>query len=564
MSQGGGLGVREVTGRDALIELLLDEGVDLMFGNPGTTELPLMEAVARYPRFRYVLGLQEASAMAMAEGFARASGRLVACNLHCMPGLGNAMGALYSAKFSGAPVIVTAGQYPQGHGLTEPMLYEPLVPIAAPLVKWSAEVTRLEDLPRILRRAAKLALTPPMGPVFISLPGDVLDAKATIDLGRPTRVETASPPSARVLDAMVAALLGAERPAIIAGRELAERDAFEQAQALAERLGAAVYRESVPYNARFASTHRAFMGELGRDQRRVRDTLAAHDLVLCLGADMLRMSLESEIDPLPPGLRVLHLSERDWELAKNYPVELAVRADGRESLEALLPLLDDAAPSAFRAAAAARLDEIASRNWSARLAAAPAAGRGSGAMAPAAAMAALTASLPPDAIVVEEALTATPALMASLRTEDRHGYYGLASGGLGFAVPGAVGISFAHPDRPVVAVVGDGSSLYSVQGMWTAAHFRRPVTFVIVNNRSYRIIKERLVALRGTDRFTAMDLRDPAIDFMALARGFGLSAARVTDAAEVGAAIRDAIASGAPSLIELVVADGFDAGAAAQ
>ena len=171
-------------GRTAFLELLVDEGITHLFGNPGTTELAIMEVVPDFPQLEFVLGLQESVVLGMADGCARASGRLAAANVHVAPGLGNAMGALYNARFSGSPIIVTAGQQEQGHGLLEPLLYEPLVPIAQPLVKWAIEPTRVADLPRIVRRAAKVALTPPTGPVFISLPGDVLDQTAELELGR--------------------------------------------------------------------------------------------------------------------------------------------------------------------------------------------------------------------------------------------------------------------------------------------------------------------------------------------------------------------------------------------
>src|SRR5215470_11293704 len=191
--------MKTITGRAAFIELLLDEGVTHLFGNPGTTELAIMQAVPQYPQLKFVLGLQEAAVVAMADGYARASGRLAAANVHVMPGLGNAMGALYNAKFSGSPIILTAGQQEQGHGLLEPMLYEPLVPVAQPLVKWAVEVTRAADLPRIVHRAAKIALTPPTGPVFLSLPGDVLDETLELDLAQPVRVESSSRPSDETL-----------------------------------------------------------------------------------------------------------------------------------------------------------------------------------------------------------------------------------------------------------------------------------------------------------------------------------------------------------------------------
>src|SRR5438132_2982048 len=216
----------KTTGRAAFLQLRVDEGVTHLFGNPGTTELAIMEVVPQFPQLDFVLGLQEAGVMAMADGFCRASGRLAAANVHVMPGLGNAMGALYNAKFSGSPVILTAGQQEQGHGLLEPLLYEPLVPVAQPLVKWAIEVTRAADLPRIIHRAAKIALTPPTGPVFLSLPGDVLDERLELDMGRPVRVDSAARPSEEVLDQISNMLAAAKRPAILAGQELALRDAF--------------------------------------------------------------------------------------------------------------------------------------------------------------------------------------------------------------------------------------------------------------------------------------------------------------------------------------------------
>src|SRR3989337_1878973 len=196
-----------ITGRSAFVRLLVEEGVTHLFGNPGPTELPIMEVVPDFPQLRYVLGLHESVVVAMADGYARASNRLAAANVHVAPGLGNAMGALYNAQFSGSPVILTAGQQEQGHGLTEPLLYAPLVPVAAPFVKWAVEATRIEDLPRIMRRAAKVALTPPTGPVFISLPGDVLEQQADIDLGAPTRIDARTRPSDELLAELAPRLL---------------------------------------------------------------------------------------------------------------------------------------------------------------------------------------------------------------------------------------------------------------------------------------------------------------------------------------------------------------------
>ncbi|MGI9422849.1 MAG: thiamine pyrophosphate-binding protein, partial [Hyphomicrobiaceae bacterium] len=216
-----------ITGRSAFLALLKDEGITHLFGNPGTTELPVMDALKDHPDLTYVLGLQEAVVVAMADGYSRASGELVACNVHVAPGLGNAMGALYGAKFTGTPMILTAGQQELGHGLTEPLLYDPLVPIAEPMVKWAVEVPRLEDLPRIVRRAAKVATTPPTGPVFISLPGDILNNEAGIDLSASSRIDTRVRPSDEALSELAARLLRAQNPVIISGDEVVKSDALD-------------------------------------------------------------------------------------------------------------------------------------------------------------------------------------------------------------------------------------------------------------------------------------------------------------------------------------------------
>ena len=551
---------RMTTGRAAFLQLLIDEGVTHLFGNPGTTELAIMEAVPQFPQLKYVLGLQESVVLGMADGYARASGKLAAVNLHCTPGLGHAMGALYSAKFSGSPLIITAGQYEIGYGLQEPLLYEPLVPIAQPLVKWAVEVTRIQDLPRIIRRAAKIALTPPMGPVFISLPGSILDDEAELDFGSPTRVETGTRPGDEAIERLALRLLMAEKPVLIAGRELAHRGVLEEAGELANLLGAAVYQEPVPYNARFPSDHPACMGDLTRNQVQVRKTLEQYDLLLCLGADLLRMSPYSPVEPLPDGMPVIHITERDWELGKNYPTEIAFRADVRETLRALLPVLRAKRSVEQAGKADRRLIELATRNWTTQREKARATARqaaSSKPIDPRFLMLSLVDALPENAIVVEEALTAAPFLASFLPMRDANSFYGLASGGLGFAAPGAIGISLAQPGRPVVAAIGDGSAMYGIQALWTAAHLKLPVTYVIVNNRSYRIIKERLVASRKTDQFVAMDMKDPPIDFTGVAKGLGLTAVCVTDPAELSGALRKAIGSGLPNLIEVIVEDGF-------
>jgi benzoylformate decarboxylase len=545
-----------IFGRSAFIALLKDEGVSCMFGNPGTTELPIMHALGDHPDMGYVLGLQESIVIGMADGYARASGKLAACNVHVAPGLGNAIGAIYTAQMTGTPMIVTAGQQEQGHGLTEPLLYAPLVPIAQPVVKWATEVTRIEDLPRIMRRAAKVAMTAPSGPVFISLPGDILNAAAALDLGESTRVDTAVRPSDAAVETLAKRLLAAKRPAILAGPEIAASDALVEASRFAEALGAPVWQQTVPYGAHFLSEHPAFMGALSRDQKRVRDILAQHDLLVCIGADLLRMSVWSEVEPLPPGCAVVQIGLRDWEMGKNYPAEIALRADVRETLAVLVPALQRLGGTAQSTRAQEALQALAGSNWSAQRSR-----RHSALPAPAAdapmstewLMMKLVDGLPGNAIVVDEGITSSTTLLSYYAFRDRYAFFGNVSGGIGWAIAAAVGVQLARPERRVVAVIGDGSAMYSVQALWSAAHYKLPVIFVIANNGGYQILKNRLKAFHGNDKPIGMDLRDPPIDFSGLARSFGLKAVRIERAGAFDAAWAEVLATQGPVLVEAVV-----------
>jgi benzoylformate decarboxylase len=350
----------KITGRSAFLALLKDEGITHLFGNPGTTELPIMHALKDHPDLTYVMAMQESLVVAIADGYSRASGKLVACNVHVAPGLGNAMGSLYNAQFTGTPMILTAGQQEQGHGLMEPVLYGPLVRMAEPLVKWAVEVTRLEDLPRIVRRAAKVAMTPPTGPVFISLPGDILNSEAGIDLGRSTRIDARTRPSDEALRAFAARLLKAERPVIVTMDEVVKSDALQEAAELAELLGAAAYQSSTPYGSHFLSESPSFVGTLARVQKVARDTLAPYDLLIALGGDPLRMSVYSEVDALPDGLGIVQVGLADWEIAKNYGAEIALKADVKETLRALIPVLKEMGGATLASRAKQRLAELAS------------------------------------------------------------------------------------------------------------------------------------------------------------------------------------------------------------
>ena len=546
----------KIWGRSAFLELLKQEGVSHLFGNPGTTELPIMHALADHPDLTYVLGLQESLVVAMADGYSRASGKLVACNVHVAPGLGNAMGSLYNAKFTNTPMILTAGQQEQGHGLTEPVLYGDLVSMARPLVKWAVEVTQLEDLPRIIHRAAKVAMTPPTGPVFLSLPGDILNDEAGLDLGNSTRIDTRVRPYDDVLETLAKRILAAENPVVVVGDEMVKSDALAEAAAFATVLGAPVFQSSTPYGAQFLSEHPCFMGALERSQKQARAALEPHDLMIALGTDPLTMSVYSPIDPLPDGMKIVQIGLNEWDIAKNYPVEIAALGDLKTTLPALADMLARIGGDAQAARAKASIAALAATNWSARrnrLITELSDGDGPQPIDPRHMAKMITDVLPDNAIVVNEGLTSARLLDQLFPFRDRFAYHGLASGGIGWGLPAAVGVQIAQPDRPVVAVIGDGSAMYSIQALWTAAAMKLPLTYVIANNGGYRIIKQRLKSFHGSENYIAMDFVDPPIDFVAVAQGMGLTAERITDPARVRPALQDAIANPGPNLLEIVV-----------
>jgi benzoylformate decarboxylase len=547
-----------ITGRSAFLALLKDEGITHLFGNPGTTELPIMHALKDHPDLTYVMAMQESLVVAIADGYSRASGRLVACNVHVAPGLGNAMGSLFNAKFTGTPMILTAGQQEQGHGLMEPVLYGPLVQMAEPLVKWAVEVTRLEDLPRIVRRAAKIATTPPTGPVFISLPGDILNSEAGIDLGRSTRIDTRVRPSDESLQALTQRILKAQRPVIIAGDEVVKSDALQEAAQLAETLGAPAYQCSTPYGAHFLSESPCFLGALSRLQKQVREVLSPYDLMIVLGADPLRMSVYSEVDPLPDGLSILQVGLVDWDLAKNYGAEIALKADVRETLRALLPALSAAGGAALETRARKGIAELAGKNWSAKRKAVVeqiSSAASKFPIEPDWLTLQLVEAMPDNAILVDEGLTTSRQVLPLRPHRDRYGYHALASGGIGWGLPASVGVSLANPERPVVCFSGDGSAMYSIQALWTAAHHKLPLSVVIANNGGYRIIKQRLLAFHGDDHYVGMDFTDPPVDFSGVAKSLGLEAIRISDPAELKSQLKAAFARPGAKLIEVMVSN---------
>ncbi|HUI19362.1 MAG TPA: thiamine pyrophosphate-binding protein [Alphaproteobacteria bacterium] len=552
-----------MSGKRAFIELLKQEGVQYIFGNPGTTELPLMDALAVENELSFVLGLHEGVVLSMADGYAQASGKLAAANLHVTPGLGNAMGMLYDAQKAGAPILVTAGQHEQGFNVSEPILWADLPPLARPLVKWAAEVPQLAELPRMVHRAAKTALAPPTGPVFLSLPGDILNAEADIDLGAATRIAPRMRGDAQAIERAAELLAAAERPVLMAGDAVSHAAAHSELAALAELIGAPVYAEAIPSTASFPASHALFRGTIARLGPSARKVLSDYDQLFSVGGDLFTLSLPSKVEPIPEGLKIIHLDTDPWELGKNQAAEVAILGDPKATLPELTAAVAARMTTDARGRARLRLEAM-KRTIAAERAALKASAKAAAAKLPLEALALLDAIaelLPAEAVVVEETLSSGAGLRQLLKSDDAQSFYGNRGGGIGWGLPAAIGVKLALPERPVVALIGDGSAMYSCQALWTAAHYRVGVVFIIINNRSYRILKQRVNALKGHSAqsgvYVGMDLVDPAIDHVGLAKALGLAAGRAETIPETLRLLREALASGAPTLIDVVVDGAF-------
>jgi benzoylformate decarboxylase len=546
-------------GKTALLELLRQEGVRMIFGNPGTTELPLMDALAAEQDLRYILALQEAPAVGMADGYVQASGECAMVNLHAAPGLGNGLGMLYDAQKAGSPILVTAGQHEQRFNFTEPLLWADLPTIARPFVKWSEEVRRLEDLPRAIHRAIKTALAPPTGPVFLSLPGDILTDSADLDLGAPSRVATGMRGDAGAIERAAAIIAKANSPVILAGDAVPQGNALGELVAFAEALGAPVYDEGMASRTMFPSSHPLYRGAMVRLPEAIRGLLTQHDLLVSIGADLFTLSLPGEVEAMPEDYPVVHLDTNPWELAKNYPEKVSILGEPKATLPELTEAVVKARSVAEAQGALKRLVHVKAEGVASlhKLNAMADALAERHPVHPLALMQTIGRLLPDDAVVIDETVSSGAGLRRFLKSNDAQSFFGLRGGGIGWGLPAAIGVKLALPDRPVVALIGDGSAMYTIQGLWTAAHENLKMVFIIINNYSYRILKQRTNAMKGlaaqADNYVAMDLDQPRIDFVSVARGLGLAAHRATTLSVLSDLLEAALVTEGPTLIDMEV-----------
>jgi benzoylformate decarboxylase len=548
-------------GKQVLMDTLTAQGVDVVFGNPGTTESPIIDALVDHPEIRYVVALHEGVAAGAASYYAHASGRTGVVNVHVAPGLGNALGMIYDAAKANAPMVVTAGQQDTRLRLREPVLGHDLVAMAAPLVKWSVQAERADELALLLHRAFKVASDPPAGPVFVALPIDVMDQETANAALPAAGLYRASLPDPGGVEDAARLLLAGKSPHIVVAEVGARVRAQAELVALAERLGASVWYEGIHMGITFPTSHANARGRLGFDATSVRRSLDGADPVLLVGGSFFEEVWFDAGSPFPDGTAVIQIADAPERLARNFPVRAGLLADPARALRAVREAVEAGLGPAQREAAARRNAELAAlrdkeaesqrsraaRRWDREPLSMPRV------------MAELAATLPPDAIVVDEAITAGPDLARTLAFARPGDYWGARGGGIGQALPGALGVKLAHPDRPVVAVSGDGSAMYSIQALWTAAHHDIGVVFVILSNREYRILKHNMdyyrqrFGVRAERPYLHMDLDKPPLGFTEMAQGMGVTSVRAGSAAELRAALETAFRASRPFLIDVAI-----------
>src|SRR6201991_2765635 len=527
------------TVREATFDLFREQGMTTMFGNPGSTELPMLRD---FPSdFRYVLGLQEAVVVGMADGFAQASGRTTVVHLHTAPGMGNAMGAIFNAQANHSPLLVTAGQQARAQiTLQANLTNRDATRVPHPYVKWSFEPPRAEDVPLALAHGAHLASLAPRGPVFVSIPMDdwdaevdEADARAAIDRAVTSRA-VADPEAVREL---AAALDGAANPVLVAGPDIDTSGAWELGIALAERQRLPVWASPPTGGVRlgFPENHPNFRGVLPPAIGPVAQTLEGHDLIVVVGSSVFPYYPHIPGPLLPEGARLVAITS-DHDEAVRAPMGDAIVADVKLTLEALLAATPESSrPAPEPNQPPAELPITDPLNAST-------------------VFSALGEVLPEDAIVVLESPSSTLALRNQLRLSRPGSYYFSAGGGLGFGLSAAVGVQLAQPDRPVVCVLGEGSAQYAISAFWSAVAYDVPVTFLVVRNEEYAILKW-FAEVEQVSGAPGLDL--PKLEVAGVAEGYGVTAHRASDRDEVSQGLTTALASSRPELVEVPVAPGM-------
>ncbi|MCX7523319.1 benzoylformate decarboxylase [Microbacterium sp. STN6] len=520
--------------RDETFEVLRAHGLTTVFGNPGSNELHFLAGLPA--DFRYILGLHEGVVVGMADGYALATGRPAFVNLHAAAGTGNAMGALANAWASHSPLVISAGQQVRATIGVEPLLANTdAAQLPKPLVRFSAEPASASDVPRVMAQAVHAATSHPRGPVYVSIPYDDWAREATGESAHVAlrTVSEAASPSAAQVAALVDRFSRAQNPVLVVGEDIDATGANDLAVALAERLRMPAWIAPSASRCPFPTRHPSFRGVLPASVRGISELLAGHDLVIVAGAPVFRYHQYEPGEYLPAGAELVHLTS-DADEAARAPMGDALIGDVRAILDSVLATLSEAdgrsmpdprtiAPLAARATDGTSLD-------------------------PAEVFDVLNECTPDDVIYVKESTSTTSVFWERIDISRPGSYFFPAAGGLGFGMPAAVGVQLAHPDRRVVAIIGDGSANYGITALWSAATYRTPVVFLVLKNGTYGALKS-FAGVMGVPDAPGLDL--DGIDFCALAEGYGVAARRARSRDELEAALAEALASDGPTLIEI-------------
>ncbi len=549
------------TGRQAIIEQLLADDITYMFGNPGTVEQGFLDALWDYPEMRYILTLQETVAVMAADGYARATKKPALVQVHSTPGLGNAIGSLYQAMRGHSPLVVLGGDAGVRYAGMDSQMAGDLVGMARPVTKWAATVVDARSLLRMLRRAVKIAATPPMGPVYLCLPQDILD-EPLVEPIHPTSIPSSRvQPAEEFLAEAAKLLLGAEKPMIFVGDGIAYAKAQPELAAVAELLGAEVWEcdngeLNMPHN------HPLYQGATGHMfGEQSQPILSKGDVNLIIATYIVPEVFPYLGDVFAPGAKTIHIDLNAYEIAKNHPVNLGVVADPKLSLQALLSVLQEHITPEYRQKAEARSQAIAQAKAE-RVATAKVKDRENWEREPlhfARFMAEMAELLPTDAVIFDEALTNSPPVPRYFPVEKPEHYFLTRGGSLGVGIPGALGVKLAYPDKTVIGFTGDGGGMYTIQALWTAARHNINAKFVVCNNRSYRILQLniqqywRTVGIEPHDFPLSFDLSKPDLRFADMAKSMGVEGVRVEKVEEIRPAIARALAHPGPFLLDVVL-----------
>ena len=517
-----------VSVKDATLNLLRSFGIKKVFGNPGSTELPFL---SDWPDdIDYVLGLQEASVIGMADGYAQATRNAAFVNLHSAAGLGNALGNIFTAYRNQTPLVITAGQQARSILPLQPFLYaERACEFPLPYVKFSVEPARAEDVPAAIARAYYVAMQPPCGPTFVSVPIDDWAHQTEPVQARSISRELGPDPEA--MQALAAALAKSKRPALVVGPAVDRAQAVDLMVRLAEKAKAAVWISPFSSRCSFPERHPQFAGFLHASPGQLSDALGAHDLVVVIGAPVFTFHVEGHA-PIFDGTTPIFQITDDATAAAITPFGTSIVATIKPALTLLLELL----PETTRAMPAGR--------------AMPPPPQPADPIPVDFLMHTLSTLMPEDAALVEEAPSHRPLMHRYLPMRGQDSFYTMASGGLGYGLPASVGVALGCPQRRTVCLIGDGSAMYSIQALWTAAQRKLPLTVVVINNLGYGAMRSfsQVMQVRNVP---GLDL--PGIDFVRIGQGMGCDAIRVSKAAELAPALSRGLAHDGVSVIEVMV-----------